>query len=169
MSNVDYTSRKRRHSLGPVAAFEVKVWGATWRFDTWAPQRRSSGFDFSRRLAAEDADEAADGVLLPARRLDDLRQCRPFGALHEGDHLGLLARSVRSRFAAASLARGAFFPAFGFFAGLRRTFVCAVPGSGVALFSDSIAVNWFLLAALFAVVTFITRCGRNSNWNPQRV
>jgi hypothetical protein len=59
-----------------------------------------SGFDLLPALAAQDADETAHRVLLPARDFHDLGQSRAFGALHHGDHLRLV---VGARFGCAFL------------------------------------------------------------------
>src|ERR1700722_1341507 len=55
-------------------------------------------FDLFASLAAEDADEASHGVLLPARGFQDLGQRCALSAFHHGDHLGLLVGAVRFRF-----------------------------------------------------------------------
>jgi hypothetical protein len=60
--------------------------------------------------------------------------CDTSGPLHHGDHLGLLVGT--------------------FLAGLRPTFGWAASGASLLLFSESIVLIGFLLAA-FAVVTFI--------------
>jgi hypothetical protein len=62
------------------------------------------GVDFLAALAAEDAHEAADSVLLPARGFHDLGQGRTFRTLHQGDHFGLL---VGPRFGCVLLSLGA--------------------------------------------------------------
>src|ERR1051326_5373785 len=69
-------------------------------------------------------------------------------------------------FPAAFLTRGAFFASLAFLAGLLPPLGFAASGTGVAMFSESIAFIWFLLCRkLFAVVTFITRVRRNSKSN----
>lgn len=72
------------------------------------------GFDFLAALAAENADEAPHGVLLPARRFHDFRQRHALSALHHRDHVGLL---IGARLGGAFLRPSA--RAFGRLRGLR--------------------------------------------------
>src|SRR5438552_16749693 len=53
-------------------------------------------FDLQPALAAEDADEAPDRVLLPTGEFLNLGQARALGPLHQGDYLGLLVALARS-------------------------------------------------------------------------
>src|ERR1700674_5978329 len=54
------------------------------------------GFNSVSTLAAQDAHEASDRVLLPAGRFQNLGQRRALGALHQRDDLGLLVAPLRS-------------------------------------------------------------------------
>src|ERR1700730_12933756 len=54
------------------------------------------GFDCVSSLAAQDAHEASDRVLLPAGRFQNLGQRRALGALHQRDDRGLLVAPLRS-------------------------------------------------------------------------
>ena len=71
----------------------------------------SGRLDLFPSHAAQDADEAAYGVRLPAGRLDDLGKGGALGALHHRDHLGFLVdvivlRLGRWLIGAACLLRG---------------------------------------------------------------
>jgi hypothetical protein len=123
---------------------------------------------FLSALAAKDADEAQDGVRLPASGFHDLAQRCALGALHHRDDLSLLIGEVRSRLLVAFLARATFFAALRFLAGLRPSLGCAALGSGLLVFSDSIVfvlIGFSFAASCFAVVTFITPVSRNSKQN----
>src|ERR1700730_17323841 len=54
------------------------------------------GFNCVSTLAAQDAHEASDRVLLPAGRFHNLGQRHALGALHQRDDLGLLVAPLRS-------------------------------------------------------------------------
>src|ERR1700682_2127933 len=71
-------------------------------------------FDLQPALAAEDADEAPDRVLLPTGELLNLGQTRALGPLHEGDYLVLLTALARNGLCCGllgSLRRGGHFSA----------------------------------------------------------
>ena len=96
------------------------------------------GLDLLPSLAAQDADEAANRVRLPARSFHDFGQCRTFGALHHGDHLGLLVGALRLWLARWLLGAPYVLRGFGFLA-LQRS-CSAAAGSGVA-FTELIAFS----------------------------
>jgi hypothetical protein len=74
----------------------------------------------------------------------------------------LLARSAFG-LVAAFLERPGFF-AFAFVSGLRAPLAFAVSGTGLLMFSLSIAFSLIEFLLAFAVVTWITPFGRNIKW-----
>src|ERR1700733_3181748 len=94
------------------------------------------GLDLLAALAGEDADEATDGVLLPARSCYDLSQRRTLGALHHRDHVGLLVGTLGVGFAGRLLRLARFLRGLGFLGGgapaLRLRNACIRRFLGVA-------------------------------------
>jgi hypothetical protein len=126
--------------------------------------------DLLSSLAAQDADEAAYGVRLPASCLHDLGKRGAFGALHHLDDLGLLVGAVR-------LWLGGLLGAARFLRWLRllNGFACAFGlrriGSRLAhvLAIDYVVAHFRFLLDLVAVVTFFTPGGRNIKSNLREI
>jgi hypothetical protein len=80
---------------GPEAAQERNLARmATSLYGSCAPGRRSSTTQSSAIFAAEDADEAAHRMLLPAGRFHDLGQGHALGALYHRDHVRFLGQEL---------------------------------------------------------------------------
>ncbi len=113
-------------------------------------------FDLLASLAAENADEASHGVLLPISAnvapLARFINAMTSAFLFLPSACGLLAAFIDLR---------AFFAGLAFLEVARLPFGCGAPGSCVVIFSVSIVLIVSLLDRV-AVITSITPIGRNS-------
>jgi len=106
----------------PPALTGSGVWTAVARELTWrscrpAPRRRSSKIRSSPPFAAQDAHEAPDRVLLPARGFHDFGERGALGSLHHRDDLGLLVAALA--LVGRLLGRSGLLASLGFLGGFR--------------------------------------------------
>jgi hypothetical protein len=96
MSNVDYTSRKRRPGRNRKRRLDRVDYAAGYLAILYvrSPSALLEDSIFSPPLLPNRLTNPADRVRLPAGSLHDLSQRRTLGALHHRGHLGLLVGAV---------------------------------------------------------------------------
>jgi hypothetical protein len=136
-------------------------------FDAELPEFCVLGrLDLLPSLAAQDADEAAHCVRLPASGFHDFAQRTAFGSLHHRDHFGFLVGATPFRLAGC-LGPGWLLRGLGLLGRLavavrRKRFSCRC-AVVLRIVAHSLLLN------RVAVVTVITRARRNRNQNLQRL
>jgi hypothetical protein len=105
-------------------------------------------------FAAQQSDEPADGVRLPARRLHDLRERRTLGALQHRDYFALLVAAIGFGFTARLLAAGHLLRGLGLLGAFARA-LSPPSDVGLLLVAESIVCSLISFSLPHSV------CGRH--------